>query len=102
MLLFILKPIKTDVSYLMIEMTKVTDRLDLLETNSGHESKFESQSVESYNIKHENTNNVQVASEIRKMKSNFDTLKTEMNAKIDRLVVSGLNQNSMQRVQHYF
>ena len=82
------KPIKTDVSYLTMEMAKVTDRLDSLDTNSGHESPFESQSIEPYNIIHETTNNVQVASEIRKMKSNFDTLKIEMNAKIDRLIVS--------------
>ena len=71
-----------------MEMAKVTDRLDSLETNSGHESPFELQSIAPYNIINETTNNVQVASEIRKMKSNFDTLKTVMNAKIDRLVVS--------------
>ena len=88
MLFSILKPIKTDVSYLTMEMAKLTDRIDSLETNSGDESHFESQSTEPYNIIHETTNNVQVASEIRKMKSNFDTLKTEINAKIGQLVVS--------------
>ena len=82
------KPIKIDVSYLTMEMAKVTDRLDVLETNSGHKSPFEPQIIEPYNIIHETANNVEVASEIRQMKSNFDTLKAEMNAKIDRLVVS--------------
>ena len=87
-LVFIFKSIKTDVSYLTMQMAKVTDRLHSLETNSGHESLFESQSIEPYIIIQETTNNFQFASEIRKMKSNFDSLKTEMNAKIDRLLVS--------------
>ena len=83
-----LKPSQTDVSYLIMEMTKVTDRLDSLETNSVYESNLESQSTEPHNMIHSTTNNVQFTSEIRKMKSNFDKLKTEMNTKIDQLVVS--------------
>ena len=82
------KPSKTDVSYLIMEMTKVTDRLDLLETNSVYESNLESRRTEPYDVKHATTHDFQLNSEIRKMKSNFDMLKTEMNTKIDRLVVS--------------
>ena len=87
-LVYMFKPSQTDVSYLIMEMTKVTDRLDSLETNSVYESNLESQSTEPHNMVHSTTNNVQFTSEIRKMKSNFDKLKTEMNTKIDRLVVS--------------
>ena len=87
-LVYMFKPSQTDVSYLIMEMTKVTDRLDSLETNSVYESNLESQSTEPHNMIHSTTNNVQFTSEIRKMKSNFDKLKTEMNTKIDQLVVS--------------
>ena len=82
------KPSKTDVSYLIMEMTKVTDRLDSLETNSVYESNLEPRRTEPSNVIYAPAHNFQFTSEIRKMKSNFDMLKTEMNTKIDRLVVS--------------
>ena len=74
-------------------MKKVTDHLDLLKTDDCPESEFTSQNITPYNTKHAATNHFRLAGEISKIKSNFVTLRTEMNAKIDRLVVSSIDQN---------
>ena len=89
-----LKPTKTDVAFLIMEMKKVTDRVDSLERKVDDDNEKDSITfgAETF-VKHAiDEHNNQIIKEMQEMKSSFKSLKTGVYEQIDRLVVSSYSK----------